>query len=463
LPADADAWMIGSQKNLLSVILLHEGQFEAARQVQDAGPPRLLQGQPLLAGTQGILAGHCLAGLSHAQEGHIAQAEQIYREVLKTAAGVDADCRDAVFLATALLGEVLYERGEAAAAIALLEPQLDLLERFSLPDTVLRGLLTLARSHRLLGHHLECQSCLERLDDHAQAHGLDRLRAASLMEQTLGLMRTLQFAQADRLIERLDALAARHAQRGGSLAEVQHIATGAHIRRALAHGEFSHAAALLTRFTAQCEARGNWQRVARLKLLHAVTTRASSQSDRAGAGALEALRLGHRLGLVRSLLDAHPEAAQIVQTVQAQGLDPVLHFYADRLLAAHSRIGARSEAEALPGPPAPGLAEALTQREADVLQQLLQALPNKKIARVLGLSIETVKWHLRNVYRKLDVAGRDDAVTRARDLGLANAPATPPAERAHDSSGVAAERAHDSSGAAPVSLRDGMQGAVRRQ
>lgn len=423
LPPDADAWMVGSQKNLMSVILLHAGEFEAARRVQDEGPPRLLLGQPLLAGTQGILAGRCLAGLSHAQQGQITQAEQIYREVLQAAPTVDADCRDAVFLATALLGEVLYERGEAAAAIALLEPQLDLLERFSLPDTVLRGLLTLARAHRLLGHHLECLSCLERLDDHAQAHGLDRLRAAALMEQALDLLRTLQFAQADGLIARLDALAARHAQHGGSLAEVAHIATATHIRRALAHGELSQAERLLAGFTAQCAARGNWQRVARMKLLQAVLARASHQAD--DTHAQEALRLGHRLGLVRSLLDAHPDAALIVQSVQAQGLDPVLHFYADRLLAAHRR----SHAEAPASPPAPGLDEALTQREADVLQQLLLALPNKRIARALGLSIETVKWHLRNVYRKLDVAGRDDAVTRARDLGLACATAAPALEK----------------------------------
>jgi LuxR family maltose regulon positive regulatory protein len=134
----------------------------------------------------------------------------------------------------------------------------------------------------------------------------------------------------------------------------------------------------------------------------------------------EALRLGHRYGLMRSLLDAHPDAAEHVRELSARiPLDPVLQFYVTRLLATPHSV------DATPSPASGGTAEPLTQREADVLRMLALALPNKKIARTLGLSIETVKWHLRNVYRKLDVAGRDDAVARARDLGLVHEPVIP--------------------------------------
>ncbi|MNF09648.1 HTH-type transcriptional regulator AlkS [compost metagenome] len=45
-------------------------------------------------------------------------------------------------------------------------------------------------------------------------------------------------------------------------------------------------------------------------------------------------------------------------------------------------------------------------------------MPNKKIARALGVSPETVKWHLKNIYGKLGVTGRDEAIARMRDLGL---------------------------------------------
>jgi LuxR family maltose regulon positive regulatory protein len=61
---------------------------------------------------------------------------------------------------------------------------------------------------------------------------------------------------------------------------------------------------------------------------------------------------------------------------------------------------------------------ALTQREYDVLQGLAASLSNKEIALTLGLSDETIKWHLKNLFRKLEAADRKIAVARARMLRL---------------------------------------------
>jgi LuxR family maltose regulon positive regulatory protein len=64
------------------------------------------------------------------------------------------------------------------------------------------------------------------------------------------------------------------------------------------------------------------------------------------------------------------------------------------------------------------LVEPLTPRELDVLALLGQRLTNKEIAAKLVISPETVKTHTLNIYRKLDVRNRRQAVARARDLGL---------------------------------------------
>ncbi len=60
----------------------------------------------------------------------------------------------------------------------------------------------------------------------------------------------------------------------------------------------------------------------------------------------------------------------------------------------------------------------LTPRETEVLGWLAQGLSNKAIASRLGLSPDTVKDHLENVYRKLEVRDRVSALRRATELGL---------------------------------------------
>ncbi len=61
----------------------------------------------------------------------------------------------------------------------------------------------------------------------------------------------------------------------------------------------------------------------------------------------------------------------------------------------------------------------LTARELEVLKHLVTGLQNKEIAKVLGVSPETIKDHLERLYQKLEVQDRMGAVSRARVLGLA--------------------------------------------
>ncbi|MFN3514462.1 MAG: response regulator transcription factor [Phenylobacterium sp.] len=60
----------------------------------------------------------------------------------------------------------------------------------------------------------------------------------------------------------------------------------------------------------------------------------------------------------------------------------------------------------------------LTGQELKVLERLAEGLSNKEIARRLGLSPNTVKTHIANLYAKLEVGRRTQAVGKARDLHL---------------------------------------------
>jgi DNA-binding NarL/FixJ family response regulator len=63
-------------------------------------------------------------------------------------------------------------------------------------------------------------------------------------------------------------------------------------------------------------------------------------------------------------------------------------------------------------------AEPLTPREIQVLELLAEGLPNKAIARRLGISDQTVKFHVASISGKLGAANRTDAVRRAVRRGL---------------------------------------------
>jgi LuxR family maltose regulon positive regulatory protein len=155
----------------------------------------------------------------------------------------------------------------------------------------------------------------------------------------------------------------------------------------------------------------------RLRLQAALVNKRLGREAHMRADLLQALRQGQRLGLVRSLLDVDPAAIDLIsETTLEKEPDPLLSFYVDRLRAA-----ARSGSETTTVQPAASASmasAALSDRESEIMRLLGQAMPNKKIARTLGLSPETVKWHLKNIYGKLGVASRDEAVARMRDINV---------------------------------------------
>jgi LuxR family maltose regulon positive regulatory protein len=89
--------------------------------------------------------------------------------------------------------------------------------------------------------------------------------------------------------------------------------------------------------------------------------------------------------------------------------------YIDRLLQAFEQDGKEQTSCVRPSPE---LIEALSKREMDVLSLLAEGRSDKLIAQDLVIARETVHKHLKNIYGKLDVHSRTEAVARARQLNL---------------------------------------------
>jgi LuxR family maltose regulon positive regulatory protein len=118
----------------------------------------------------------------------------------------------------------------------------------------------------------------------------------------------------------------------------------------------------------------------------------------------------------------------LLQEAQSRGIAP---GYVTKLLAVfgveeQKSSGAEMISPSLPRthlPPAvhggaPLLAEPLSDRELELLRLVAEGHSNQEIAQELFLAIGTVKKHLNNVFGKLDVSSRTQAIARARELNL---------------------------------------------
>jgi LuxR family maltose regulon positive regulatory protein len=141
----------------------------------------------------------------------------------------------------------------------------------------------------------------------------------------------------------------------------------------------------------------------------------------------EALALAEPGGFIRLFVDLSSRMADLLKRLQKQN---VAVDYIEELLAAirddeHRPVpDATDQNSSSPhhplSPPTPSqpLVDPLTNRELDVLELLTQRFQNKEIAEKLFISPETVKKHLNNIYGKLSVSDRRQAISKAMDLGI---------------------------------------------
>jgi LuxR family maltose regulon positive regulatory protein len=113
-------------------------------------------------------------------------------------------------------------------------------------------------------------------------------------------------------------------------------------------------------------------------------------------------------GFIRIFVDEGIPMAGLLSKAAALGIMP---DYTGKLLAVF-------ESGLPPAPPAKALIEPLSERELNVLQLIAQGLSNREISERLFLALSSVKGHNQNIFGKLQVQRRTEAVARARELGL---------------------------------------------
>jgi LuxR family maltose regulon positive regulatory protein len=157
---------------------------------------------------------------------------------------------------------------------------------------------------------------------------------------------------------------------------------------------------------AQKAKKNGWQ-YALIAILCWQAVSAQSRQD-AIAFLREALQLAKPEGFMRIFVDLGVDLIPFLQEAARSGIEP--DYVGQILDALQNESGYKTQNIRL--------VEPLSDREMEVLRLIVAGLSNRQIAQDLVISLGTAKTHIHNIYSKLDVSNRAQAIARAREFEL---------------------------------------------
>ncbi|MDQ1382690.1 MAG: hypothetical protein QOG65_69 [Actinomycetota bacterium] len=322
-------------------------------------------------------------------QGRLRDAQRLYEQGLQLAADYQAGPLRGTADMYVGLAEILRERDDREAAAEQLQRAQEL-ELFGTRQYPYRSRAVRAGLQLAAG---DTAGCLELLEEAEQVYDTDFSPA----------VRPIGARRARAYVLQGDVNAARAWVRERNLStddELRYVTEFEHITLAIvrindAPGErdLQQVGAMLDRLLASAEAGGRGSSVIEILAVQALAFDARGDTPRA----LDALR--------RALTLAEPEG--YVQVFDSLG--PRLSALREALVTGSARPHPKQQQ---------GLVDPLSERELDVMRLLRSDLSGPDIARELMVSLNTMRTHTKNIYTKLGVNNRREAVRRAEELGL---------------------------------------------
>jgi ATP/maltotriose-dependent transcriptional regulator MalT len=328
-------------------------------------------------------------------------------------------------LSGALLGQLLYEQNDLARAERLVSESRVLGFEGGAIEFYIATFLS---SSRLLSHKGKTEEALAILqegEDTARALSLHRLGVAVACERVRVRLESGDVRGAEQVLGEIDALQGSNGLAMAPHDETQATVAMAKARLLCARGTAGLAMGLLNTHLETARRTGHRLLELQLRILLAVALELDGQATEAEDALLSVVNEAVPLGMVRSFLDEGAPLMGILERARdrarRRGGDAAsdlasgsFNAIAQRLLAA-----SRHPDHGMRGPAGPGArVSELTTRETEVLKLLEQGRSNKEIARALSISVDTVKWFLKNIFTKLGVSTRAQAVSESRRQDL---------------------------------------------
>ena len=299
-------------------------------------------------------------------------------------------------LALVTLGELVYQGNELAEAEELITSGIALGEAYGLMGADISGLMALATLRQAQGAHAEALQLIRTVRQQiAAAHFATYEPLLAAVEAEL-MLRQGRLAPVERWAETAVA----------TLNDVDYFRRELDLivlaRLRLAQQQPAAALAYLAKLSASVQQAGRWLVQISVLLLQTQAQQALGQVDEAIDVLATAVRLAAPQNYLRLFLNEGEAIATLLPTVREAAPE-----FVSVLLAAFSA-----------GEAAQPLLEPLSERELEVLRLVANGRSNREIAETLFVTVGTIKKHLNNVYGKLGVARRTEAVAQARLLGL---------------------------------------------
>ena len=347
---------------------------------------------------EGLARAHL--GLLYTLQGQLRKAASVTRPVAAATGHPAAAAAALVSRCT-----VLLEQDELEEVARVLPEATALAERSAHPATLANAQLAWSRLHRARGDRAAGRSALEEAATHLERGApawIRALAAARIAEACL------ESGDVDAADDHLQAVA------GGAAGHVAAVLTLARVRlllRRAGRDDLATALQLVEPLSRRDAAGAGLGIRIEALLLRALLLAARGEAMAAQAALQRALELAAPEGFVRLFVEAGEPCALLLRRLTTP--------YAGRLLRAFpADVQARGGTARSPEAPL----QRVTERERELLRALAGTRTYQQIAADLGVSVNTVRFHVKNLYGKLAVRSRLEALEQARALGLLEAP-----------------------------------------
>ena len=314
------------------------------------------------------------------------------------------------------LAELHYECGELKEAGRLVEQYLPSIRQWGFVDQIASGYLVRARLAAAAGDFNSALAGLEEAHLVAIECGLDRLRALIISEQVRMLVKNGQLEQAEQLFWSSDLNVEGEPVPTLNPTRLNEWLAIAWLRIEMHNFRLVRSRKIAKRWLEFVRKRGAIRSALTFELLLAEIAVLSGNRSEARRSVRSAVKLAEPAGWLRPFLDEGDAIGSLL--LEAYGSGPMLDnsvdkFAAQLVSALKGKTQSNEEDGADFGP-----SGCLSHREIEILTQVSGGLRNREIGVRLGLTEGTVKWYMQQIYDKLGVRRRPQAVIRARQLGV---------------------------------------------